>query len=54
MEKIIKLSTLNAAIESACDTLRNSLGWSDEECMTFAANLMENLAKDGWKIDEDY
>ena len=27
-------------------------GWSDEERMTFAANLMENLDKDGWKIME--
>lgn len=52
MEKTIKTSALNAAIESACNILRNSLGWSDEECMTFAANLMENLDKDGWKIVE--
>lgn len=52
MEKTIKTSTLNAVIESACSTLRNSLGWSDEECTTFAANLMENLDKDGWKIVE--
>lgn len=52
MEKKITMAMLNATIETACDTLRNNLGWTDEECMTFAANLMENLAKDGWKIVE--
>ena len=52
MEKTITTTVLNAAIEAACNNLRNNLGWSDEECVTFAANLMENLDKDGWKIVE--
>lgn len=54
MEKTIKLSTLSAAIESACNNLRMDFKWTDEQCMEFVENLMENLAKDGWKIDEDY
>lgn len=52
MEKTLTTTVLNAVIEAACNTLRNSLGWSDKECITFAANLMENLDKDGWKIVE--
>ena len=52
MEKIIKMSTLNAAIEAACNTLSMNCGFTDEQCLTFAADLMENLAKDGWKIVE--
>lgn len=52
MEKTITATVLNAAIEAACDNLRNNLGWADDECATFAANLMENLNKDGWKIVE--
>ena len=52
MEKTLTTTVLNAVIEAACNTLRNSLGWSDEECITFAANLMENLDKDGWEIVE--
>lgn len=52
MEKTIKLSTLSAAIESACNNLRMDFNWTDEQCMTFVADLMENLAKDGWKIVE--
>lgn len=27
-------------------------GFTDEQCLTFSANLMENLAKDGWRIVE--
>lgn len=53
MEKTIDMKTLNAAIEAACDNLRNNLGWTDDECLTFAANLMENLARDGWKVIEE-
>ena len=52
MEKTITTTVLNAAIEAACDNLRNNLGWSEDECATFAANLMENLDKNGWKIVE--
>lgn len=52
MEKVICITTLNAAIEAACDNLRNNLGWTDEQCFEFAANLMENLARDGWKVKE--
>lgn len=52
MEKTIKMSTLNAAIESACNNLRMDFNWTDEQCLTFAANLMENLASDGWRIVE--
>ena len=52
MEKKIKMSTLNAAIEAACNNLRMNCGFTDEQCLTFAADLMENLAKDGWKIVE--
>lgn len=54
MEKTVKLSTLSAAIESACNNLRMDFNWTDEQCMEFVENLIENLAKDGWKIDEDY
>jgi hypothetical protein len=53
MEKTITMSTLNAAIEAACNNLRNNLGWTDDECLEFAANLMENLVKDGWTIEDD-
>lgn len=53
MEKKITMAMLNAEIEAACNNLRNNFGWSDDECLTFAADLMENLAKDGWKIVED-
>jgi hypothetical protein len=53
MEKVICLTTLNAAIEAACDNLRNNLGWTDDQCLEFAANLMENLARDGWKVKEE-
>ena len=49
MEKTLTTTALNAIIEA---NLRNNLGWQDEECATFAANLMENLDKDGWKIVE--
>lgn len=54
MEKTVKLSILSAAIESACNNLRTNYSFTDEQCMEFVENLMENLAKDGWKIDEDY
>lgn len=53
MEKTIKMSTLNAAIEAACNNLYMNCGFTNEQCLTFAADLMENLAKDGWKIVED-
>lgn len=52
MEKTIKLSTLSAAIETACNNLRTNCSFTDEQCMEFVANFMENLAKDGWKIVE--
>ena len=52
MEKTIKLSTLSAAIESACNNLRMNFSFTDEQCMEFVVNFMENLAKDGWKIVE--
>ena len=52
MEKTVKLNTLSAAIESACNNLRTNYSFTDEQCMEFVANLMENLAKDGWKIVE--
>ena len=52
MEKKIKLSTLSAAIESACNSLRTNYSFTDEQCMEFVANFMENLARDGWKIVE--
>ena len=52
MEKKIKLSTLSAAIESACNNLRTNYSFTDEQCMEFVANFMENLARDGWKIVE--
>lgn len=52
MEKTIKLSTLSAAIETACNNLRTNFSFTDEQCMEFVANFMENLARDGWKIVE--
>ena len=52
MEKIIKLSTLSAAIEFACNNLRTNYLFTDEQCMEFVANFMEKLARDGWKIVE--
>lgn len=52
MEKTIKLSTLSAVIESTCNSLLINNGFTKEECMTFVVNLMENLAKSGWKIVE--
>ena len=52
MEKTIKLSTLSAAIEFACNNLRTNYYFTDEQCMEFVANFMENLARDGWKIVE--
>ena len=52
MEKTIKLSTLSAAIEFACNNLRTNYYFTDEQCMEFVVNFMENLAKDGWKIVE--
>ena len=52
MEKTIKLSTLSAAIESACNNLRMNFSFTDEQCMEFVANVMEDLARDGWKIVE--
>lgn len=52
MEKTIKLSTLSAAIEAACNNLRTNFSFTDEQCMEFVANFMENLARDGWKIVE--
>lgn len=53
MEKTITMSTLNAAIEAACSTLRMNCGFTEEQCLTFAADLMEKLARDGWKIEDD-
>lgn len=53
MEKTIKMSTLNAAIEAACNNLRMNCSFTDEQCLTFAADLLENLAKDGWKVVEE-
>lgn len=50
MEKTITMTTLNETIEVACDSLRKYCGFTDEQCLTFAADLMENLAKDGWRI----
>lgn len=52
MEKKITMAMLNATIEAACNNLRNNFGWTDSEYLTFAADLTENLAKDGWKIVE--
>lgn len=52
MEKKITMAMLNETIEIACETLRKNCSWTDEQCLTFAADLMENLAKDGWKIVE--
>lgn len=52
MEKKITMVMLNETIEVACDNLRRNCGFTDEQCLTFAADLMENLAKDGWKIVE--
>ena len=52
MEKKITMAMLNETIEVACDNLRMNCGFTDEQCLTFAADLMENLAKDGWKIVE--
>ena len=52
MEKKITMAMLNETIEVACDNLRRNCGFTDEQCLTFAADLMENLAKDGWKIVE--
>lgn len=53
MEKTIKMSTLNAAIEAACNNLRMNCGFTDEQCLTFAADLLENLVKDGWRAVDD-
>lgn len=53
MEKTIKMSTLNAAIEAACNNLRMNCGFTDDMCLTFAADLMENLDRDGWTIEDD-
>ena len=53
MEKIITMAKLNETIEIACETLRKNCGFTDEMCLTFAADLMENLAKDGWRIVEE-
>ena len=52
MAKTIKRSALNATIKSTCNNLRNNFDWSDEDCITFAANLIEVLDKYGWKIEE--
>lgn len=52
MEKTIKLSTLSAEIEFACNNLRTNYSFTDEQCMEFVANFIENIAKDGWKIVE--
>lgn len=52
MEKTITMTELSEAIEVACETLRKDHGFTDEQCLTFSANLMENLAKDGWRIVE--
>ena len=52
MEKTIKLSTLSTAIETACNNLRTNFSFTDEQCMEFVDNFMENLARDGWKIVE--
>lgn len=52
MEKKIKLSTLSAEIEFACNNLRTNYSFTDEQCMEFVANFMENLARDGWEIVE--
>lgn len=53
MEKKITMAMLNAAIEAACNNLRMNCGFTDEMCLTFVADLMENLAKDGWRIVEE-
>ena len=53
MEKPITMAMLNETIEVACDNLRKNCGFTDEQCLTFAADLMENLAKDGWTIEDD-
>ena len=53
MKKTITMAMLNKTIKVACDNLRKNCGFTDEMCLTFAADLMQNLAKDGWKIEED-
>lgn len=53
MKKKITMAMLNETIEVACDNLRKNCGFTDEQCLTFAADLMENLAKDGWTIEDD-
>ena len=52
MEKTITMAKLNETIEIACETLHKDHGFTDEQCLTFSADLMENLAKDGWRIVE--
>ena len=51
MEKTITMAMLNKTIETACDNLRKC-GFTDEQCLTFAADLKERLVKGGWRIVE--
>lgn len=53
MEKTITEVKLNEAIEVACDNLRKNCGFTDEQCLEFVANFIENLNKEGWKIIEE-
>lgn len=53
MEKMITMTALSDAIDAACDNFRTNLGWNDDMCMEFAANLMEALDRDGWKVVEE-
>ena len=50
MEKKIKLSTLSAAIESACNNLHTNYSFTDEQCMEFVTNVMQTTATHGSKL----
>lgn len=52
MEKIITMKDLNRDIEQCCILGREQYNWTDEQCLRFAAVLMENLVKEGWRIVE--
>ena len=51
--KTMTMKELDLTITLACETLRKECEWTDDECMRFAANFMENLVKDGWKVVEE-
>lgn len=52
MEKTVTMKDLNWGIEQCCNLGRTQYNWTDDMCLQFAADLMERLARDGWRIVE--